>query len=161
MATLIKIINNNIRIEFDKGRFDGWCVYLAKKGNKRYAPSDTEYFHRLQEMGKTYSNQRIYNDFIKFYSLTNKTIDQNILKMIDILAESYSNDKDELNTWFTIIYAGMVAEENKDGAVLKKRIKRLGMHQVLIGSLAPEDAANFSKGKTWKELDSIMKTLGI
>jgi len=161
MATLIKIINDHILIEFDKGRFDDWCVYLTKKGDKRYAPSDTEYFRRLQEMGKVYSNQRIYNDFIKFYNLTNKTIDQNILKMIDILAESYSDDKDEINTWFTIIYAGMVAEENKERAILKKRIKRLGMHQVLIGSLAPEYAANFSKGKTWKELDSIMKPLGI
>ncbi|KQR72666.1 hypothetical protein [Pedobacter sp. Leaf176] len=161
MAELIKIINSHILIEFDRGRFDDWCVYLTKKGSRRYPPSDAEYFSRLQELGKVYSCQRIYNDFIKFYNPTDKAISLDILKMIDILAESYAGDEEEMNTWFTVIYAGIVAEENKEHAVLKKRIKRLGMHQALTENLTPEYAANFSKGKTVKELDLIMKALEI
>ncbi len=43
-----------------------------------------------------------------------------------------------MEIWFNVLYAGMVAEENKENAVLKKRIKRLGMHQVLIDGLEPE-----------------------
>lgn len=57
MATLIKIINNK-RIEFDKGIFDDCCVYLSKPNEKRYAPLDTEYFGRLQVLGRKYSTQK-------------------------------------------------------------------------------------------------------
>jgi hypothetical protein len=33
----------------------------------------------------------------------------------------------------------------------------LGIHQVLIDEISPEEAAVFSKGKKWKELDEIMR----
>ena len=56
--------------------------------------------------------------------------------------------------------AGMIAEENKVNMILKKRIKRLGVYQVLMDNFPPSEAANFSKGKGWRELDSIMKAKG-
>lgn len=34
------------------------------------------------------------------------------------------------------------------------------MHQVLLENFDPELAANFSKGKKWKELDKLMKEKG-
>jgi hypothetical protein len=72
----------------------------------------------------------------------------------------YSNHVEEADIWFTVIYAGMIAEENKANAVLKKRIKRLGMYQLMIQNINPEVAANFSKGKNWRELDVLMKQYG-
>ena len=54
----------------------------------------------------------------------------------------------------------MVAEENKLNTKLGKRIKRLGIYQILIENSSPETAAVFSKGKKWKELDDLMKTKG-
>ncbi|MFC4212785.1 DUF7004 family protein [Pedobacter lithocola] len=160
MPTLIKTLNNHILIEFDKGSFDDWCIYLTKNGNKRYPPSDAEYFGRLQELSKQYSAQKIYNDFLKFYLFADKTIVPNVLKLIDLLASDYAENTEEINIWFTVIYAGMVAEENKEHAILKKRIKRLGMHQVLVENLQPDYAASFSKGKKWRDLDVMMKELG-
>ena len=65
-----------------------------------------------------------------------------------------------MDIWFTVIYAGMVAEENKAFAMLKKRIKRLGMHQVLVEGFDADYAAHFSRGKKWPELDSLMKQRG-
>jgi hypothetical protein len=65
-----------------------------------------------------------------------------------------------MEIWFNVLYAGMVAEENKEHALLKKRIKRLGMHQVLLENMEPEKAALFSKGKKWTELDKLMKEKG-
>lgn len=53
----------------------------------------------------------------------------------------------------SILYAGMIAEENKSRARLKKRVKRLGLHQLLIEDFTAEAAATFSKGKTWQEID--------
>ena len=65
-----------------------------------------------------------------------------------------------IQQWFTVIYAAMVAEENKAYTILKKRIKRLGMYQLLVLRWSIEEATTFSKGKKWKELDSIMTGFG-
>jgi len=54
----------------------------------------------------------------------------------------------------------MIAEENKASAVLKKRIKRLGMYQVLIQNMDPNVAANYSKGKKFAELSPLMQSYG-
>jgi hypothetical protein len=81
--------------------------------------------------------------------------------LIDSISLTYKiSDRLLIEKWFTVIYAGMVAEENKKFAVLKKRIKRLGMYQMLVENQDPKIAANFSKGKKWPELDLIMKSKG-
>ncbi len=46
----------------------------------------------------------------------------------------------------------MVAEENKRNAVVKKYIKRLGVHQVLIEGVHLKIASVYSKGKKCLEL---------
>lgn len=160
MATLIKNVREKNLVEFDKGSFDEWCVYLTKRGKIKYAPKDTEYFTILKSLGIKHSNKKIYDDFIKIYLPANKEIDKNVTDLITLIADSYNSDAEEIDVWFTVIYGGMVAEENKEFAVLKKRIKRLGMHQILIENKEAEFAANFSKGKKWKELDEVMKKIG-
>ncbi len=160
MPKHIKTISDGSIIEYDKGSFDDWCVYLTRKGQSRYAPRDVEYFTILKNLGEIYGCQKIYEDFVKLYGVTTKKISQNILRGITRLASAYGRHAKEMDTWFTVIYAGMVAEENKENAVLKKRIKRLGMYQVLVEGRPPEYAATFSKGKQWRELDKVMKPLG-
>jgi len=54
----------------------------------------------------------------------------------------------------------MVAEENKRSAVLKKRIKRLGVHQLLTEGMAPGRAAAFSRGKEAWMLDLLCRRRG-
>ena len=54
----------------------------------------------------------------------------------------------------------MIAERNKRYTVLKERIKRLGMYQILVLDYSSGDAANFSKGKKAKDLDVICKGYG-
>jgi hypothetical protein len=160
MPQLIKNVRNRNTIEFDRGSFDNWCVYLKRLGQPRYAPRDTEYFSKLKHLGYTHTHQKIYNDFVSYYNLTNAVIDVNVLNLITTIANAYGRDAEEIDIWFSVIYAGMVAEENKANAILKKRIKRLGMHQVLIEGLDANYAANFSKGKNWRELHEIMKQRG-
>jgi hypothetical protein len=57
------------------------------------------------------------------------------LRLIETKSRKYASEQSEVEIWLTIIYAGMVAEENKENAVLKKRIKHLGMHQLLIKNI--------------------------
>jgi hypothetical protein len=147
-------------VEFDWGSFDEWCIFLTRPDKPRYAPKDTEYFTILKNMGNRFGHAKIYNDFISYYNQTTKDIDNTILDLITTLSNDYENKAEEMDIWLTVIYAGMIAEENKANTVLKKRIKRLGMHQVLLDNFAPEQAANFSKGKKWQELDKLMKEKG-
>lgn len=160
MATLIKIISDGSSVEYDKGAFDDWCVYLTRKNEPRFAPKDILYFIELDKLGNKYGHKRIYNDFLKIYEDTNSIINNEILNKITEIAKAYDADRFNIDTWFTVIYAGMVAEENKEFAILKKRVKRLGMHQLLIEREKPDYAASYSKGKKWRELDIIMSGFG-
>ena len=160
MSKLIKIINTQIRIEFDTGSFDNWCVYLTKPGKVRYAPTDIEYFNWLKKQAQVFGAAKIYNDFISFYELTGKEIDPGLLDVITKLSRDYDSVSEEADIWFTVIYAGMIAEENKVNTILRKRIKRLGMHQLLLEDYKAEEAANFSRNKKWRELDMLMKQKG-
>lgn len=160
MGQLIKLVRGTIKVEFDKGFFDDWCVYVTKPNAVIYAPKDTEYFEALKQLGQSHGHAHIYNSFLRFYHPTTKRIDSRILELITTISNDYGNDAEEMDTWFTVIYAGMVAEENKAYAILKKRMKRLGLHQLLLEDKTPEYAANFSKGKKWKELDKLMKQRG-
>jgi hypothetical protein len=156
MPTFIKNIRQRNLVEFDKGSFDVWCVYLTMHDQPRYAPKDVEYFTILKELGNRHGHQKIYDDFVKFYIPTSKTIDAQTLDLITQITNDYNKDAEEMDIWFTVIYAAMVAEENKAKTALGKRIKRLGMHQLLIENKKPAYAAGFSKGKKVGDLKIIM-----
>lgn len=160
MATLIKNVQERNIVEFDRGTFDDWCVFLTRPAQLRYAPKDTEYFSFFIDLASRHGTLKVYNDFIRIYNSTKTSIDEPILKLITQIANTYNGEAEEVDIWFTIIYSGMVAEENKQYAILKKRVKRLGIHQILFNVLSPYEAANFARGKKWRELDVIMKSLG-
>jgi len=161
MKRSIKIISSDIEIFYDRGSFDEWCVYINNQGIKT-APKDIEYFKFFIELGKSYSNQKVYNDYIKIYNLVSQKIEK---KVLDLIIDISKNNYDavlskEVTINFTVIYAGMVSERNKKFTVLKERIKRLGMYQILVLNFSAEVAANYSKGKKAKELDIICKKYG-
>jgi hypothetical protein len=157
MSNKLNHFGNGGFIEFDSGCFDGWCVFVTTPGNKRFAPTDVQYFSRLKKLSEKFGPQKIYDDFVVIYNRTTKNVDSKVFELIAVLSRFYETDALEMELWLNVIYAGMIAEENKENAILKKRIKRLGIHQVLIDEISPEEAAVFSKGKKWKELDEIMK----
>ncbi len=160
MPRKLNTFSNGGFIEFDTGSFDDWCVYVTKPSGVRFAPSDVQYFSRLGKLGEKHGAQKIYDDFVAFFNRTTAKVDPDIFKLIFLLSQFYKEDQLEVEIWFNVVYAGMVAEENKENAILKKRIKRLGMHQVLIDKLEPGAAANFSKGIGWQQLNRLMKAKG-
>lgn len=160
MPQKLNSFSNGGFIEFDSGCFDCWCVFVTTPGNARFAPTDIQYFTRLKVLSEKYGPQKIYDDFVVIFNRTTKNVDFKVFELIAVLSRFYNTDAVEMELWLNVIYAGMIAEENKENAILKKRIKRLGIHQVLIDGISPEKAAVFSKGKKWKELDEIMKIRG-
>lgn len=161
MARLVKQLRRNRKVVFDTGRFDEWCVYVVESTGWKKAPHDVTYFHELYILSKKYPRDKVYNDFVKIYHGTSKELNPQTLTLIDELVETYREvDKDIVEQWFTVLYAGMIAEENKKDVILKKRIKKLGMHQVFKLGMPAAVAAKFSIGRKWRELDAIMRELG-
>lgn len=161
MARLIKNLANNRSIIFGKGKFDDWCVYIVESNGHKKAPFDETYFSDLYQISQKYVNNKVYNDFVQIYNLTTQQIDESVLHLIDTIVKTYKEEDQILvEQWMTVLYAGMIAEENKNKAILKKRVKHLGMYQVLILGIPAKEAAKFSYGKPWRELDSIMREYG-
>lgn len=160
MKRLIKRFPDGTDLSFDTGAFDDWCVMLTNTEKKDYPPRDTEYFSDLVRYGSKYGNIEIYKDFLWIFDRTTKTVSRSVLTGISGLAKKYPEDEQSIDTTLTILYAGMVAEENKAFAKLGKRIKRLGVFQVLIEGIAPEIAAHFSRKRSWRELSTICSSKG-
>lgn len=159
---IIKRLDRKCKVIFRKGAFDDFCVYFVDEYNRERAPKDVEYFEFFRDLANSMENRKVYNDFLMIYEMTNKTIDVKVRHKIDEIVKTYpENVCFEVEKNFTVIWGGMIAEENKENTRLGKRIKHLGMYQVLIEGMDVEEAANFSKNQNAENLNSIMKEKGI
>lgn len=156
MGRIIKRFSNGAYLEYDRGKYDDWCVYLARPGQPRIAPRDEAYFGEMLAFSKQYGSEKLYKDFMKIYEHTGKQLDAKVLLAITRLCQrEYGVDALQMDILFTTLYAGMVAEENKKDTQLGRLIKGLGVHGILKEGLCPKKAANFMKGKKWKEIESL------
>ncbi len=143
-------------VYYDRGKFDDWCVYLNFRNEKVFAPRDEKCFEVFLELSIIYGKERVYRDFCNIYNKTSSQVEKSVLDMITELSFIYDKDNSvRFDIWMTILYMAMVAEENKKNTVLRKRIKRLGLHQVLFENLSVTEAANFSKGKKVFDLNKL------
>jgi hypothetical protein len=148
-------------LEFDQGRFDDWCVYLTRPNQNRYAPRDRRYFQSLKDYAEKYTPQVIYADFVEIFNQTGKAIENRKMRdLITNLCEKYNENALEMKILFATLYMAMVAEENKANSILGKKVKRLGVYQILIENQSVEYAANYSTGHKWREIDEECKKRG-
>lgn len=159
MGRPVKKFSDGFVAEYDHGQFDKWCVYLTK-GERKHPPKDVEYFTRLSQFAEKHGAEKLYNSFVEIYDRTNKNLDMELVSDISEIVAEYGNEALSLDKIFTVIYMGMVAEENKAGTKLGKRIKRLGMHVLLIEGKTVNEAANFMRGMKWRQIDELCKERG-
>lgn len=148
--------DQKVILGFGTGNFDDWCIYVVSDDKKwMLFPTDEWYFNIVKSWTDTWPAKDIYADFVKIYDATSADISpntvSNVIEMIKGLSWNY-RDEFEAQVIFTILYMGMIAEENKVGALLKKRIKRLGVYQILIEDLSAKEAAHYSRGRSTLEL---------
>lgn len=145
---IIKTFNDESCVYYDSGKFDDHCVYLKEKFSVAKAPKDIEYFQYFIDISVKYGMRKIYSDFCKIYDKTTEKIDRKVLSLITGISKLYkAEDILQVDKWFTVLYLGMVAEENKANSVLKKKIKRLGFHQIMLEGFTAGEAADYSRGK--------------
>lgn len=156
----IKKFSDGSILRFGHGNFDGWCVFYFDPDGNMYVPKDEEYFSKLKAYGECYGSKKVYDDFVKIYNRTTGSVDNCVLKYITKLSESYNENQLDIDILFTILYMAMIAEENKKNTVLRKRIKRLGIHQLLLENYTPEEAASFSCGMKAAEIEKMCVARG-
>ena len=149
MATTEIRLSDGTKLYFGRGKFDDWCIYVERRDNTIDYPLDSWYFDELQKLG--YGKQ-IYDVFCLIYDITTKKLCPIVTMTCKMLAVNHK-DWQILELIYSILYMGMIAEENKENAILGKRIKRLGMYQTLIEGVPAEVSANFSRGMKWQDLD--------
>ncbi len=160
MARTIKLFGDGSLLEYDQGNFDEWCIFLTRTGHTRFAPKDWQYFTRLQELATAYGKGKVYADFEQIFNTTSRTLDSQLLDRISSMSIDYTQHTLRADMVFTLLYAGMLAEENKAYAPLGKRIKHLGVYQVVIEGMWPREAATFSVGRPWQELAHLCEERG-
>jgi hypothetical protein len=159
---LIATLSNGVNIQFVTGDIDDWCVEIKyPKRTRGVRPRDAEYFTELQDISK--EEPTIYEDYVKIYDLTTKELSKEVVALCIELASKY-NKPDKVARLFITLYGGMIAEINKlingKPSRLGKRIKRLGMHQVLVEQAHPAIVAKFSTGMSWEGIDAECKARG-
>lgn len=160
MRRIIKEFDDGSILEYDKGSFDDWCVYLRRPSGSRRPPRDTDYFEQLKLFADRYGVNRIYGDYVKVYHLTGKQVDEKALHDISAISDTYGEDKLAIDMIFSILYMAMIAEEQKAHTKLGKRIKRLGIHKLLEENCSVKESADFMRGMGWREIDILCKERG-
>lgn len=152
----IKEFKDKSFLEYNKGKFDDWCVYYTNAQGIRKAPKDIDYFKKLYQFSLKYGVDKVYSDYVKIYDKTEKTLSKELLKYITQIAYGYEEqDILEIDVMFSILYLAMISEENKENSKLGKRIKRLGIYSLLKENKTIEESANFMKGMKWREIHKI------
>jgi hypothetical protein len=141
---------DGIKVLFSQGKFYAWCIYHV--GNSvADAIKDVDVFTLIRKYTDSCQRFKLYKDFLYIFDKVTSVLNYDVVENIKFVAKKYPNSG-EVELILIFLYAGMVAEENKDKTMLKKYIKRLGVHQVLIEGMPAAIAANYSRGKNWREL---------
>ena len=152
MVNIIRT-KNNYSVFFAPGNFDEWCVYME------HAPTDNEYFDWLLLLSKRYGVAQVYNDFMNVYHIVSKNFTPK--KCLEVAENNDKHYTEDTVHWWVVFYMTMLAEELKENAILGKRIKHLGVFNVLFDEMDINTVTTYMKGKSWKYLDELMKERGI
>jgi hypothetical protein len=160
LNSLITAFDDSTYLCFTRGAFDSWRVtFLNSEGKQTYSPKDTaffDYFLSLTEYGNT--RREIFNIIKRMSKKISKGMEvdfDHLKKDIYKYAEELHIPEEEqlkFEKAMMSVLAAMLSEEQKAFTKLGKKLKLLGLHQVLIGKMEPKVAANWSRGKPWQEI---------
>lgn len=153
-----------VSIYFSEGAFDNYCVYVNEVPNMfRYAMKDDEYFKWILSLSKQYGAVQVWDDFCAIYDIIdmNSNVQPDAKRAMEVAADVDMHYTDDTIKWWLVFYMTMVAECKKENAILKKRIKKLGVYNILFDGYSIDYTTTYMRNKHWRELDELMKERGI
>ena len=160
MGRTMRVFPDGTKLEYDRGKFDDFCLYIVESDGKRHSPQDIEYFSDLKNLSDEYGVEVVYEDFVSVYDHTTKDFDKKVYDIIDNISEHYPKDELRVKKLFSIFYLTMISEENKYRTKLGKRVKRLGVHYLLKENQKVSLSTTFMIGVPWRDLDELCKERG-
>ena len=152
------LTDNNYLFWFGEGNIDEWCVYCVKPNNRTWFAYDSEYLSWIKKMGKFHGEQKVYDSFCRIFD--NVHYNFNMGDGYNIVCE-VSKDYHRTGHFWAWFWMTMIAEERKDNAILGKRIKRLGVYNMLFDKYKLGYVTQYMVGKKWYELEALMDERGI
>ena len=152
------LTDNNYLFWFGEGNIDEWCVYCVKPNNRTWFAYDHEYLSWIRKMGKFHGEEKVYTSFCKIFD--NVSYDYNMndgYQIVHEVSKEYNNT-DHFWAWF---WMTMIAEERKENAILGKRIKRLGVYNILFDKYKLKHIVKYMVGMKWYDLEDLMIERGI
>lgn len=161
VKTAVKTWADGSSIGYGRGKFDDKCIFLTDADGRVHAPLDREYFLEMRRLADRFGTEKVYADFVRIYDLTWNEVSEEVLRIIDETAKTYGEEFFiPTSILFTTLYLGMIAENCKERTRLGKRIKRLGVHVLLIGNVDYRIAANFMRGMSARDLAALCVQYG-
>ena len=151
--------NTGYDIFFAPGKFDKWGVYIDNHEYNYAMLLDSDYFQWLLDLANKYGVDKVYSDFLIIYNDVSE--DFNEEKCLNLCQNIDKNYQEDTTHWWVILYMTMVAECKKDFTILKKRIKLLGVYNILFDGYDINYVIKYMKDKDWRYLDKLMKERGI
>lgn len=152
------LTDNNYLFWFGEGNIDEWCVYCVKPNCRTWFAYDHEYLSWIRKMGKFHGDDKVYDSFVRIFD--NVSYDYDMIdgyRVICDVAKDYHHT-DHFWAWF---WMTMVAEERKENAILGKRIKRLGVYNVLFDKYKMSYITTYMVGMRYYDLEELMIERGI
>lgn len=157
-------LGHHVSIYFSEGGFDNYCVYINETPHTfRYAMKDKEYFKWILLLSKKYGIVQVWDDFCSIYDIVSMDPDAkpDVDKAMSEVATVDMHYNEDTVKWWLVFYMTMVAECKKRNAILKKRIKKLGVYNLFFDGYDISYVITYMRGMHWKELDKLMKERGI
>jgi hypothetical protein len=151
------LLDEPVKIVRERGRIDDWLITVDGKWVK-----DEDYFQWLLNLTQFFEENVLYDLFVDVYNCVGFQFDKNfysielpylIEKRLGNIWYSASDIYEEVFKVYAVLYAVLLAEQNrfyKDTnriypVPVKKRIKRLGVFQILKLGMSANEAARYSK----------------
>jgi len=139
-------------IAFDAGNFDNWRVSIYRDDNYEGSPREVDFLIHLKTLDADIAWKYVKETYDKI------SVD---LEPTDIKPSIPPDSRLGTIKMFWALAMTMYAEERRVGYILGKRIKLLGIHQLLKENFSPVEVSNWSRGKKWRELNEECKKRGI
>ena len=133
---------------------------VVNESGVKKAPLDVDYFNELLILRDLIGVDDTYKLFINIYDKVDKNVNKEVINFIIHTSEEFKQYEIELDLLLMTLYYTMIAEENKKYTRLGKKIKRLGVHQVLKENFNIRVAANYSKGLGWRDIEQECRNRG-
>ena len=131
---MVRRFSDGSELRFGRGRFDKWCVFYRELDGKRKALLDADYFADLRNLAEKYGVDRIFGNFEAVFREVNH-VDLPEARVLDAISSCslwYGEDALKFEKTMTVLYATMIAEENKRNGYVGKYLKRLAVYELLF-----------------------------